>query len=224
MASEPVSCDAIKSFLEPPGPHNHAKHGHGQGAATKRGDTSCSISEPHSEAPHHWSAPRLRRVRAAAASSAASRCASRELQVRRCASRELGGEQGQLPRARRRAGASSCGHGASTKSVYFLFTKLMRDSGLPADVLVGKLNKDISFALRRGTIAQVTTHHACPRRYAGYAAQRALVRRGRGAPPSSRPQQTSDERQATSRRAGIAKHSLLIFFPLVNSTKLLKVL
>ena len=35
----------------------------------------------------------------------------------------------------------------------------MRDSGLPADVLVGKLKKDISFALRRGTIAQVTTHH-----------------------------------------------------------------
>ena len=45
----------------------------------------------------------------------------------------------------------------------------MRDSGLPADVLVGKFNKDISFALRRGTIAQVTTHHAldgcaCPAR------------------------------------------------------------
>jgi hypothetical protein len=50
------------------------------------------------------------------------------------------------------------GHGASTKSVYLLFTKQMRDSGLPADVLVGKLKKDISFALRRGTIAQVTTH------------------------------------------------------------------
>jgi hypothetical protein len=46
---------------------------------------------------------------------------------------------------------------------YFLLTKQMRDSGLPADVLVdvlvGKLKKDISFALRRGTIAQVTTHH-----------------------------------------------------------------
>ncbi len=52
------------------------------------------------------------------------------------------------------------GHGASTAPVYFLFTKQMRDSGLPADVLVGKLKKDISFALRRGTIAQVTTHHA----------------------------------------------------------------
>ena len=26
-------------------------------------------------------------------------------------------------------------------------------------MLVGKLKKDISFALRRGTIAQVTTHH-----------------------------------------------------------------
>jgi hypothetical protein len=50
------------------------------------------------------------------------------------------------------------GHGASTASVYYLFTKQMRDSGLPADVLVNKLKKDIiSFALRRGTIAQVTT-------------------------------------------------------------------
>jgi hypothetical protein len=29
----------------------------------------------------------------------------------------------------------------------------MRDSGLPADVLVGKLASDISFALRRGTIS-----------------------------------------------------------------------
>ena len=38
-----------------------------------------------------------------------------------------------------------------------LFVKQLRDSGLPADVLVGKLKKDISFALRRGTIAQVTT-------------------------------------------------------------------
>jgi hypothetical protein len=26
-------------------------------------------------------------------------------------------------------------------------------------VLLGKFNKDVSFALRRGTIAQVTTHH-----------------------------------------------------------------
>jgi hypothetical protein len=29
------------------------------------------------------------------------------------------------------------GHGASTKSVYLLLTKQMRDDGLPADVLVG---------------------------------------------------------------------------------------
>jgi hypothetical protein len=41
--------------------------------------------------------------------------------------------------------------------VYLLFTKQMRDSGLPADVLLGKFKKDISFAQRRGTIAQVTT-------------------------------------------------------------------
>ena len=50
------------------------------------------------------------------------------------------------------------GHGASTASVYLLFKKQMRDSGLPADVLLGKFKKDVSFALRRGTIAQVTTH------------------------------------------------------------------
>ena len=49
------------------------------------------------------------------------------------------------------------GLGASTASVFFLFTKQMRDSGLLADVLLGKFKKDISFALRRGTIAQVTT-------------------------------------------------------------------
>ncbi len=49
------------------------------------------------------------------------------------------------------------GHGASTTAttVSFLFAKQLRDSGLPADVRVGKLKKDISFALRRGTIAQV---------------------------------------------------------------------
>ena len=50
------------------------------------------------------------------------------------------------------------GLGASTTTVYSLLAKQLRDSGLPADVLVGKLKKDISFALRRGTIAQVTTH------------------------------------------------------------------
>ena len=33
--------------------------------------------------------------------------------------------------------------------IYFLFTKQLRESGLQADVLVGKLKKDISFALRR---------------------------------------------------------------------------
>jgi hypothetical protein len=49
------------------------------------------------------------------------------------------------------------GHGASTATVYSLFAKQLRDSGLPADALVGTLKKDISFALRRGTIAQVTT-------------------------------------------------------------------
>ena len=50
--------------------------------------------------------------------------------------------------------------GAPTATVYLLLAKHLRDAGLPTDVLVGKLKKDISFALRRGTIAQVTTHHA----------------------------------------------------------------
>ncbi len=52
---------------------------------------------------------------------------------------------------------TSGGHGASTATVYLLSAKQLRDSGLPADVFVGKLNEDISFALRRGAIAQVTT-------------------------------------------------------------------
>jgi hypothetical protein len=49
------------------------------------------------------------------------------------------------------------GHGASTKAVYHFFNKHIRDSGVPGEALKRKLNKDISFALRRGTIAQVTT-------------------------------------------------------------------
>ena len=60
--------------------------------------------------------------------------------------------------------------------MYYLFAKQMRDSGLPADVLVGKLKEDISFALRRGTIAQVTTQHALD----GYA------RPARARPPRTR--------------------------------------
>ena len=58
------------------------------------------------------------------------------------------------------------GRGASTATVSLLLAKQLRVSALPADVLVGKLNKDISLALRRGTIAQATTRaldgHACP--------------------------------------------------------------
>ena len=46
---------------------------------------------------------------------------------------------------------------ASVYHRYFLLKKHMRDSGLPADVLLGKFKRDVSFALRRGTIAQVTT-------------------------------------------------------------------
>ena len=45
------------------------------------------------------------------------------------------------------------GHGPGR----FLCNQQLHDSGLPADVLVGKLKKDILFVLRRGTIAQVTT-------------------------------------------------------------------
>jgi hypothetical protein len=38
------------------------------------------------------------------------------------------------------------GQGAST-AVYFLLSKQLRNSGLPADVIVDKRKKDISFAL-----------------------------------------------------------------------------
>ena len=48
-------------------------------------------------------------------------------------------------------------HGVSTKPVYYLFTKHLRDSGVPGETLNRKLKKDISFALRRGMITQVTT-------------------------------------------------------------------
>jgi hypothetical protein len=64
------------------------------------------------------------------------------------------------------------GASAATVYLYLLLAEQLRDSGLPADVLVGELNKDISFALRRGTIAQVTDTHALD----GY--ERALVQRG----------------------------------------------
>jgi hypothetical protein len=57
-------------------------------------------------------------------------------------------------RARRDDGRAR--HGASAASMSFILAKQVRDSGLPADVLVGKLEKDMSLALRRGRIAQVT--------------------------------------------------------------------
>ena len=83
--------------------------------------------------------------------------------------------------------------------MYYLFAKQMRDSGLPADVLVGKLKKDISFALRRGTIAQVTT--------ALDAAQRAAE---------------DEELLALNRRAGGlgSLDSLLFFLPLRSCSDL----
>jgi hypothetical protein len=37
----------------------------------------------------------------------------------------------------------SGGHGASTAAVWYPFSKHMRDSGLPSDVLLRKLKKDI---------------------------------------------------------------------------------
>jgi hypothetical protein len=40
-------------------------------------------------------------------------------------------------------------HGASTKAIYYLFTKHLRDSGVPGEALKRKLKKDTSFALRR---------------------------------------------------------------------------
>jgi hypothetical protein len=49
----------------------------------------------------------------------------------------------------RNDGRSRCLHPCVGVPMVLLFTKQMRDSGLPADVLVGKLKKDISFALRR---------------------------------------------------------------------------
>jgi hypothetical protein len=47
--------------------------------------------------------------------------------------------------------------GGQTKAVFYLFNKHLRDSGVPGEALKRKIKKDISFALRRGTIAQVTT-------------------------------------------------------------------
>jgi hypothetical protein len=35
--------------------------------------------------------------------------------------------------------------------MYYLFTKHLRDAGVPGDVLLCRLKKDVSFALRRGT-------------------------------------------------------------------------
>ncbi len=67
--------------------------------------------------------------------------------------------------------------------MYLLVAKQLRDSALPAHVLVSKFNKDISFALRRGTIAQVTTRKALD----GYACPvRARPSRMRSSLPSTR--------------------------------------
>jgi hypothetical protein len=46
------------------------------------------------------------------------------------------------------------GHSAWTNAAYYVFTKHLRDSGVPGEALKRKLKKDISFALRRGTIAR----------------------------------------------------------------------
>jgi hypothetical protein len=74
------------------------------------------------------------------------------------------------------------------------------DSGLPADVLEGKLKKDISFALRRGTIARVT-HQALDATLA--------------TPPSAPPRMSSSRPSTDERRAGGlgSLGSLLFFLP-----------
>ncbi len=82
---------------------------------------------------------------------------------------------------------------------YLLFKKQLRDSGLPADVLLGKFKKDISFALRRGTIAEVTTRLALD----GFAWLRLV---------SARSSAEDEELLALNRRAGglgSSKQSLL---------------
>ena len=65
-------------------------------------------------------------------------------------------------KGRRTTGAGRAGTGPLYCVVYLFFSKQLRDSGLPADALVGKVKKDISFALRRGTMAQVTTPLTLP--------------------------------------------------------------
>ena len=80
----------------------------------------------------------------------------------------------------------------------------MRDSALPADVLLGKLKKDISFALRRGTIAQVTTHHHLA--LDGCAWLRLANARSSAEDEELLP---ALNRQSTGRRVGIASQSLL---------------
>ena len=66
-------------------------------------------------------------------------------QVRRHLARQRG-LSCHFSRSRRRAGT-----GPLPRRRPPSFTKQLRDSGPPADALVGKLNKDSSFALRRGT-------------------------------------------------------------------------
>ncbi len=61
------------------------------------------------------------------------------------------------PFALETTGGHGASHHESLASVYhryLLLTKQMRDSGLPADVLLGKLAKDISFALRGARLAR----------------------------------------------------------------------
>jgi hypothetical protein len=69
-----------------------------------------------------------------------------------------------------------------------------------------KFNKDISFALRRGTIAQVTTHHHALDGLAATPGQRALVRTSAEDEEELLP---ALNRRATGRRVGIAKQSLV---------------
>ncbi len=79
------------------------------------------------------------------------------------------------------------------------------DSGLPADVLLGKFKKDVSFALRRGTIAQVTTHHHLA--LDGCAWRRLANARSSAEDEELLPALNG---RATGRPVGFAKQSLLL--------------
>jgi hypothetical protein len=103
------------------------------------------------------------------------------------------------------------GHGASTASVYLLLTKQMRDSGLPADVLVGKPRR--TSRLRCAGARFPSDYTSCPRRLTpGYACA------ARARPPRMR---SSSLPSTDKRRAGGlgSLDSLLISLLFLTSTE-----